>query len=71
LPARSADAAPVQKQRFNVYTMMLVLSFIAICTACTLLWLELESYAGENESAIGVWNGAKAARFTPPPPTTP
>ncbi len=51
--------------------MMLVLSFIAICTACTLLWLELESYAGENESAIGVWNGAKAARFTPPPPTTP
>lgn len=32
------------KQRTNVYTVMLILSFIAICTACTLLWLELDRY---------------------------
>lgn len=32
------------KQRTNVYTMMLIISFIAICTACTLLWLELHRY---------------------------
>ncbi|MBC8875499.1 MAG: hypothetical protein H8E44_39235 [Planctomycetes bacterium] len=32
------------KQRTSVYTMMLILSFIAICTACTLLWLELDRY---------------------------
>ncbi len=32
------------KQRTNVYTVMLILSFIAICTACTLLWIELHRY---------------------------
>ena len=32
------------KQRANVYTMMLILSFIAICIACTLLWMELTQY---------------------------
>ena len=32
------------KQRTNVYTVMLILSLIAICTACTLLWLELARY---------------------------
>lgn len=32
------------KQRTSVYTVMLILSFIAICTACTLLWLELHRY---------------------------
>lgn len=39
-PARSA----VQKQRFNIYTMMLILSFFAIVTACILLYVELTRY---------------------------
>ena len=34
-----------QKPRFNIYTMMLFLAFVAVCTACTLLWLELQAYA--------------------------
>lgn len=34
----------VEKPRFNVYTMMLVLSFIAVCIACLLLYLELDHY---------------------------
>ncbi len=36
---------PEQKQRANVYTMMLIISFIAICVACTVLWFELQDYA--------------------------
>ena len=35
---------PEQKQRTNVYTMMLIISFAAICVACTLLWFELQEY---------------------------
>ena len=56
----SANDSPVQKQRFNVYTMMLVLSFFAIVTACVLLWSELNSYG-----KFPWWNISEA-RFTPP-----
>ncbi len=34
----------MQKQRINVYTMMLILSFIALVTACILMYTELQSY---------------------------
>ena len=34
-----------RKPNANIYTMMLILSFIAICVACTLLWMELQVYA--------------------------
>ena len=33
--------APKQKQRINVYTMMLFISFVCLITACTLLYKEL------------------------------
>ena len=33
--------APAQKQRINVYTVMLVISFICIVVACILLYMEL------------------------------
>jgi hypothetical protein len=33
-----------EKQRANIYTMLLILSFIALCVACTLLWMELQDY---------------------------
>jgi hypothetical protein len=35
---------PEQKQQTNIYTIMLIISFAAICIACTLLWLELQEY---------------------------
>jgi len=35
---------PVQKQRLNVYTMMLIISFLALVTACVLLLIELGDY---------------------------
>ncbi len=34
-------AAPTQKQKINVYTMMLVIAFICLVTACVLLYQEL------------------------------
>ena len=32
------------QQGFSIYTMMLIISLIALLTACVLLWLELSSY---------------------------
>jgi len=34
--------APKQKQKLNVYTMMLVISFLCLVTACILLFQELK-----------------------------
>jgi len=34
----------VEKPRFNVYTMMLILAFAAICAACFCLNAELNLY---------------------------
>ncbi len=36
------------KPRFNIYTMMLLLSLFAIITGCVLLYLEMESYKPEG-----------------------
>lgn len=33
-----------QKPQFNIYTMMLLISLLAIITACILLYLELQPY---------------------------
>ena len=43
-PAPASEPVVEQKQRNNIYTMMLILAFAAICTACVLLWLELQEY---------------------------
>jgi len=44
-PGPHRGTAPnTQKQRLNVYTMMLILSFIAICIASTLLYMELNRF---------------------------
>jgi hypothetical protein len=40
-----ASGRLAQKPKANIYTMMLILSFIAVCIACVLLWLELQVYA--------------------------
>ncbi len=55
--APSAPVAPVQKQRINVYTMMLIVSFFALITACILLYLELSSY---NEGKYPYWDTSSA-----------
>jgi hypothetical protein len=47
--------APVQKQRLNIYTMMLILSFFAITAACILLWMELWQYNSDPKSWLERW----------------
>ncbi len=45
----------VQKQKLNIYTMMLLIAFLAIATACLLLYLELRrwgSYPWWKTSAV-------------------
>ena len=41
------NGGPTQKQRLNVYTMMLILSFVAIVIGCILLAVELAAYGPE------------------------
>jgi len=35
---------PAQKQRTNVYTVMLIISFICIVTSCVVLYMELKRW---------------------------
>ena len=54
-----AAQAPVeqpteQKQRANIYTVMLILAFAAICLACVLLYLELRVYAPDYWKTRGI-----------------
>ena len=51
--AAKTSGVAVQKPGFNVYTMMLILSLIAITTACILLYMELGTYGGINAKP---WN---------------
>jgi hypothetical protein len=39
--ADAAAAGPAQKQKLNVYTVMLVVAFLCIVTACILLYQEI------------------------------
>jgi hypothetical protein len=41
---KTGGGVAVQKPAFNIYTTMLVLSLVAVTTACVLLWLELGTY---------------------------
>jgi hypothetical protein len=42
--ASPGAAASEQKQRTNVYTVMLVISFICIVVSCVLLYMELKRW---------------------------
>jgi hypothetical protein len=43
------------KQRFNIYTIMLLISLLAIITACFLLGNELGDYGGFFDNFLGWW----------------
>ena len=45
----------VDKPRFNIYTMMLVLSFIALLIGCLCLYGEMSAYSGPTGRP---WNTA-------------
>ncbi len=44
--------APVQKQRLNVYTVMLLIMFIALCLGCVMLYQEVKKYDGWDTSTV-------------------
>lgn len=44
--------------------MMLILSFLAITTACILLWMELKEYGGPGGGFIERWWDTKSANPT-------
>lgn len=57
--------APVEKQQTNVYTMMLILSFIFIVTACVMLYIEL------NQFGPFPWWDTRSATQAPTAPAAP
>jgi hypothetical protein len=61
------QAPPVQKQRFNVYTMMLILSFFALLTASLLLWFELSDYL--QGQTWPPWDTSSVSSLERPAPT--
>jgi hypothetical protein len=62
MPAQQAPALP--KQRFNVYTMMLIISFFALLTASLLLWFELAQYM-ENGGGWPPWDTSRVGLLEP------
>lgn len=51
--ASQQPSPPVVKQGISVYTVMLILSFVCICVACTLLYLEIARYGGFSAIRAG------------------
>ena len=41
---------PQQKQRANIYTMMLIVAFIALTIGSAILWMELDRYDWDTEA---------------------
>ncbi len=66
--ANLGESGVVQKQPLNVYTVMLIVSFCAIITACLLLYLELKQWG-----SFPWWKpttGGTAAAYVSPAETT-
>ena len=51
---------PQQKQRANVYTMMLIVSFLALSIGSFILWRQLDKYNWDKEA-----NEGRGAMLTP------
>ncbi|MEM9186814.1 MAG: hypothetical protein AAGB00_09995 [Planctomycetota bacterium] len=49
-PSSESGEAPrgviVQKPKTNIYTIMLIISLLAMIMACIFLWLEIGEYGG-------------------------
>ena len=72
MPQGSANEVLLPKQRFNIYTTMLLLSFLFITTGCVILWLEFASHmrdpATGQFSSQWPWVTSDANVVIPPPP---
>ncbi len=67
LRADSPRAVFVQKQRANVYTMMLILSLMFIMVGCLMMFLEMNAF----QMKVKVPGDALASSVVDPPPSTP
>lgn len=56
----SAPSVLTKKSPWNVYTVMLILSLLALLIACICLWLEIREYGG-----FGAIKGPQASVATP------
>lgn len=45
----SFKTAVTRKQNFNIYTVMLIISFVCLLIGTVLLWIELRSYGDLTE----------------------
>jgi hypothetical protein len=64
----SVATVPVEKQRTNIYTVMLMLSFAALMTGCILLALEWQRFEGNPpwDTRAAQPSAAPAAPMTAP-----
>lgn len=63
--APPADQPIEQKQRTNIYTVMLILAFLAIGVACAVLYFELKVYAPDYWKTGGISKPATASLTAP------
>jgi len=61
--SKKPDGVTSQKPRTNIYTMMLLLSLIAIITACVLLWMALKKYGDWPQWKISQAPAASATLY--------
>lgn len=57
LASQQPAAPPVVKQGTNIYTVMLILAFLAIVVSCVLLYMELTQYGSWpywNTSSVNI-----------------
>jgi hypothetical protein len=50
--ADSGRAVFIRKQTANIYTMMLILAFLAVCIGCLFLILEKSAYDGVLKTSV-------------------
>ncbi|MCE9556480.1 MAG: hypothetical protein K8T91_24285 [Planctomycetes bacterium] len=54
---------PQQKQRANVYTMMLIVAFLALSVGSFMLWKQLDKYEWDKEAKEGKTGMVTAVRM--------
>lgn len=62
-PQSSSKHGPYRKPRADIYTILLIVSLLAIIMACVFLYLEVADYPDKPP-----WSGAKTAWLSPDRP---
>src|SRR4051812_29591557 len=65
-PSEAGRGVFIRKQTANIYTVMLILSFVFVAVGCLFLFLEMKAYDGLTTKVA-----AEAKVPSPPPPPEP